>query len=108
MPICDTSTRASKQLAPGVAAQTFWAEKLLLSRVELAPGSSVPAHSHVHEQAIIVLSGAARLITEGETHHLSAGAMYLIPSNVEHEVQVGEEGCVLVDCFSPVRESLQY
>ncbi|MGL4648463.1 MAG: cupin domain-containing protein [Caldilineaceae bacterium] len=108
MPLCDLTSRARKELAPGVQTQTFWSENLLLSRVELAPHATVPAHSHVHEQALVLLSGSLDLFIEGMVCHLSAGALYLIPANVEHEVRVGTVGCVVLDVFSPVRESLQY
>lgn len=108
MPLCDLSSRARKQLAPGVQAQTFWMQNLLFSRVELEPRAVVPGHSHPHEQGLIILSGALGLTIEGETHHLAAGALYLIPGDVVHEAHAGPEGCIVVDVFSPVRESLQY
>lgn len=108
MPPCDLNRRARKQIAPGVFTQTFWAEQLLLSRVELEPNSSVAAHSHPHEQALVLLAGSLALHVEGEVYQLHAGDLFLIPGNVEHEVTVGGVGCTVLDVFSPVRESLQY
>ncbi len=44
---------------PGVTIQTCPAEKMLLSLVDLAPGSIVEEHSHPHEQVGMLLKGKA-------------------------------------------------
>ncbi len=108
MPVCDVTNRARKELAPGVVTQTYWAQKLLLSRVEMAPNAVVPTHSHPHEQGLIVLSGALELLIDGGKELLTTGALYLIPGDVEHCAIAGPAGCTVVDVFSPVREALQY
>lgn len=108
MPACDLTNRARKELAPGVVTQTFWGQNLLLSRVALEPNAVVPRHSHPHEQALIVLEGELVLELEGATHTLAAGALFVIPGDVEHLAGAGAAGCTVVDVFSPVREALQY
>ena len=108
MPFYDLAGRTAKELFAGVTTQTFWGDKMLLSWVTLEPHAVAPAHSHPHEQAVIVLDGELLLQLEGATHTLAAGAMFVIPGDVEHIATAGAAGCTVVDVFSPVREALQY
>ncbi len=101
---CDTTSRPLRELFDGVGAQTFWGEKMMLSRVELAAGSEVPPHSHPHEQAGVVLDGELEFTIGGETRTVRAGEMYIIPGNVEHSVRAIDAPAVALDVFSPVRE----
>jgi quercetin dioxygenase-like cupin family protein len=94
-----------RELFSGVTAQTFWGDKMMLSRVVLEPGGVVPPHQHPHEQAGVVLEGTLEFTIGGETKVLGPGEMYIIPGNVEHKVvPVGDQTAVALDIFSPVRE----
>ena len=37
-----------RELAPGVKLKTMWGDKIMMSLVELDPGSEVPLHSHTN------------------------------------------------------------
>ena len=93
-----------KQWAPGVKLNLAWGDKLMLSVVELEPGSTVPMHAHPHEQAGIVLEGEFDLTIGGETRRVREGDMYIIPGGLEHRVVTGEEKAVALDIFHPIRE----
>ena len=93
-----------KQLAPGVKLNLAWGDKLMLSVVELEPGSTVPMHSHPQEQAGIVLEGEFDLTIGGETKRVREGDMYIIPGGAEHGVVTGERKAVALDVFHPIRE----
>ncbi len=108
MPFYDLAGRTAKELFAGVTTQTFWGDKMLLSWVTLEPHAVAPAHSHPHEQAGVVFSGALDFTIGGETRTLRPGDMYLAPGDVVHEAHAGSEGCVVLEIFSPVRELLQY
>ncbi len=73
-------------------------------RVELAKGSSLPSHSHPHEQIGFVISGRPRFNVAGETMLLNGGDGYSIPGGVLHSVDMVAEDSVVVDIFSPLRE----
>jgi quercetin dioxygenase-like cupin family protein len=70
-------------------------------------GVHAPIHSHPHEQIGYLVSGELELLMEqaGEmtTTLLRAGASYYVPPNVRHGV-VTRAPCVLLDCFTPMRE----
>lgn len=105
---CDLENRPFKEVAPGVAIQTYWQSEMLLSVVELEPHAVVPLHSHPHEQAGTVIWGEMELTIAGETRLLKAGDCYLIPGDVEHTATAGEQPVRVIDVFAPVREEYKY
>jgi quercetin dioxygenase-like cupin family protein len=87
-----------------VHARVVHGNRLTLSVVELDPDSIVPEHQHEHEQLGMVLTGSVSFRVGDETQDLGPGATWSIPSNTPHEVQVGPDGAVVVDVFTPTRD----
>ena len=100
-----TSTEFARHtIFPGVAITTCACEKMMMSYVELQPGSVVPEHSHPHEQVGMILEGRCRFYIGGEEKVLGKGDMYRIPGNVKHRVVALEELVKVLDIFDPIRE----
>ena len=99
-----TAELSQRTIFPGVHITTCAAEKMMLSHVDLEPGSVVAEHSHPHEQVGMVLAGKAIFHIGGESKTLQAGDMYRIPGNVPHRVVALEEPVRALDIFYPVRE----
>ncbi len=99
----DTDQIGSREINPGVKIKVASGKNLMLSFVELSPGSEMPIHSHPHEQAGIVLEGEIEFLIGTETHTFTSGQSYLIPENVPHGVKPLCRARVL-DIFSPPRE----
>ena len=92
------------QMFPGVTRQLVThGERAMVVRIEMAEGSHIPAHSHLHEQIGFMATGKMRLTIAGETMELQAGDAYAIPSHAIHSVDAVVD-CVAMDVFSPVRE----
>ena len=104
----DLQGREAKDVAPGVRIRTFWGNEMLLSIVDLKPNAVVPPHSHPHEQAGTVISGALELTIGEETRWLKPGDTYIAPGDVEHGARTGDEPTRVLDIFSPVREEYKY
>lgn len=104
----EIEARAEKELFPGVVARSFWEGNLLAARIEFAPNVIAPRHSHPNIQVGIVLSGQLIMEVDGETRTLGPGEMYIAPGDVPHQATAGPEGCVAVECFTPLREALVY
>ena len=104
MTFFEPSQLSSRTLAPGVQARVMWGERIMVSLVNLEPGSQVPAHTHPHEQMGMVLEGAMTMDIGGESHDLKAGDAYLVPSDVEHVVTTGNVPTQVLDIFSPPRQ----
>ena len=100
----DLRQAAGRNLVPGVTLRPVWGERLMLVRVEMEPHSEVPRHRHPHEQGGIVLEGEMEFTIGEERRRVGPGDAYLIPSNVEHSVRVGDRPTVVLDVFSPPRE----
>ncbi len=104
MSFVDLHGKRGKQLFEGVKAQVAWGDRLMLSLVTLGAGSTVPMHSHPHEQAGIVLDGELDFTIGKETRRLKAGDSYIIPGNVQHGCAACAGHALVLDIFSPVRE----
>ena len=104
----DAKDRASLDLAPGAATQTFWGANMLLSLVSIEANSTVPRHTHPHEQAGVVIEGELEMGIGGEVRVLKPGDMYIIPGDVEHYARTGDAPAKALDIFSPVREEFKY
>jgi len=94
------------QISPTVKRQTIAAgETMSQMAVELKAGSVLPAHAHVNEQIIHLVSGKIRVNVDGVEHPVTAGDSLYLKSNVSHGVMV-EVDSVVIDTFSPPREDL--
>ncbi|MBI4233715.1 MAG: 2-dehydropantoate 2-reductase [Chloroflexi bacterium] len=94
----------TRQLAPGVTTRLAWGERIMLSVVELSPGSAVARHTHPHEQAGMVLEGELEMEIGAERRALRPGEMYIIPPNIAHAVPRVSGSAKVLDLFSPPRE----
>lgn len=89
---------------PGVVMQSISGGVLMANWVTIEPNSSVPRHQHPNEQLGVMLEGALELTLGDETRLLRPGDAYTIPPDLPHSARTLEEGCVVLDIFSPVRE----
>jgi len=93
-----------RDIAPGVQIRPMWGERIMVSIIEVAPGSEVPPHTHPHEQMGLVLEGGVTMVIDGDLRVLNPGDVYLVPPDVEHGVFAGSERARIADIFSPPRE----
>ena len=91
-------------LADGVSGRPLFGAGAMLNLIEFEPGSTVPLHSHVHEQLGLVLRGMQALVVDGVAHELGPMEAYVLPGGVEHSAYCGPDGALVLDVFQPVRE----
>jgi quercetin dioxygenase-like cupin family protein len=104
----DPKQREARELAPGVFAQPFWGENLMVVLVKFEPFAVVPHHSHPHEQAGLVLEGQVEFNIGGKIKKLATGDLYLIPGDVEHSAAAVGGSARVLDIFHPVREAYKF
>jgi quercetin dioxygenase-like cupin family protein len=92
------------ELAAGVRGRPLFGEGAMLNLIEFEPGSTVPLHSHEHEQLGLVLRGTQVLIVDGVEQAMGPMHGYVLPGGVEHSAYCGPEGALVLDVFRPVRE----
>ena len=100
----DIGSLEPQQIWDGLVARAVHGERVTLSLVELDPRAVVPEHSHPNEQVGMVVEGRLAFTVAGETKELGPGGTWRILGDVPHSVSVGEEGAVVVEVFSPIRD----
>ena len=88
----------------GVAARAVHGQRVTFSVIELDADTVIPEHAHENEQLGMVLAGSMRFRIGDEARDVAAGSTWSIPPNVPHDVQVGPDGCVVVEVFAPARD----
>ena len=95
---------------PLIERQRLVGEHMMISRVLLSKGFTVPTHDHANEQFAVVLSGRVRFdlgdasSPTSESKTLGPGDILVIPSNAPHAAEALEDTLIL-DCFSPPSET---
>ncbi|MFG0306569.1 MAG: cupin domain-containing protein [Phycisphaerales bacterium JB040] len=104
----DWSDLPTDRPMPLISRQRVVGEHMMLSRVTLEPGFSVPVHAHANEQIAVVLEGSITFTLEEDSGtrelHAAAGQCVVLPPNLPHGATT-EDGCVILDCFSPPSET---
>jgi quercetin dioxygenase-like cupin family protein len=89
---------------PGIDRKTLChGERTLLVEFHLQAGSTLPLHSHPHEQTGYLVSGRMRLRLGETNHDVRPGDSWCIAGGVVHGATIVEDS-VAVEVFSPVRE----
>ena len=96
---------AEQRINENITRKMFLGENIMVTRWELAPNTPLPVHDHVSEQVTMVLEGSVTLVFPGEEKiTLRSGDMLVIPPSKPHGVEVGPQGCTVMDLFSPLRQ----
>ena len=96
---------AEQRVNENITRKMFWGENIMVTRWELAPNTALPVHDHVSEQVTMVQEGSVTLVFPGEEKvTLRSGDMLVIPPSKPHGVEVGPQGCTVMDLFSPLRQ----
>lgn len=93
-----------RNLAPGIEANIFPGENVMLSVVRINPNSQGTVHAHPQEQWGVFLEGKCTRIQDGETIDCVAGDFWQTPGGVMHGITTGDASALVLDIFSPPRE----
>ncbi len=92
------------EMLPGIVRRTLnEGAHTMLCELTMRAGSSVPSHTHPHEQTGYLASGRFRFRLGDTWREMTAGDSWCVPGGVEHEVEVLED-TIAIDVFSPPRE----
>ena len=78
--------------------------KLMLVEVTMPKGGTGSAHKHPHEQISYIARGSFEFTVGAEKQVVKAGDSLYVASNVEHGTRSLEDGSIVVDIFTPIRE----
>ena len=94
----------SKEMLPGITLRSVYLENTMMTFFDLEPGSRIPPHKHHHEQISYLVSGSMTMTVGGEQKLMGAGDIAVVPANIEHEAEVGDEPAFALDAWHPIRE----
>jgi quercetin dioxygenase-like cupin family protein len=100
----DFKTMPGKSPLAGFIFKEAHLDNVMLTWVEMEPGSILPEHHHPHEQISMVVKGALELTVAGTTRVMRQGDVAVVPSNVVHSGKVMDEPTVAVDAWNPIRD----
>lgn len=89
---------------PGFVMQAIVGGQMMANWVRIEPNMEMPRHQHPQEQFGVMLEGALELTIEETKRVLRPGMAYTIPGGVPHHARTFDEGCLVLDVFSPPRE----
>ena len=94
---------AEKEIVPGYFARFVHSDNMTIAYWNIKEGSSLPAHSHSHEQISSMIKGEFELTVDGTPHLLKPNDVFIIPSGIQHSGKAITD-CKIIDTFYPVRE----
>ncbi len=99
----DLNSIEEKEIVPGFFARFVHSENMTIAYWNIKAGSSLPSHSHPHEQISSMIKGEFELTVDCTPHILKANDVFIIPSNTAHSGKAITD-CKIIDTFYPVRE----
>lgn len=78
--------------------------KLMMVEVTMQKGGVGAAHTHPHEQISYISKGCFEFTVGDEKQVVHAGDSLYVAPGVEHGTRSLEDGSVVVDIFTPIRE----
>ena len=98
------SDKGFDEVFEGIDRKTLvFGDKTLLSEFRLKKGSTLPFHSHPHEQTGYLVSGRVNVLVGEETFEAEPGDSWCISGDMDHGAKPLMDS-VVVEVFSPVRE----
>ena len=98
---------ASYEIAAGLFFRPVFASNISLNFVTFPPHSGFPSHVHPEEQVSIVREGSMEITIGDRSQWVRPGDVIVFPPNVPHAGRTADEGCRLIDAFSPPRTGIK-
>ena len=87
----------------GIVRRVLDCERATLVRYEFAGHARFPLHRHPQEQITLIERGTIELTVDGELRPLAGGAWAVSAPDVDHGIEAGAEGAVVVAVSVPRR-----
>lgn len=99
------SMAVAQNLGGGVTRRVLtYGGKLMMVEVTMSKGGRGEVHTHPHEQISYIAAGAFEFTVGEEKQVVHAGDSLYVAPDVPHGTLSLEDGSVVVDIFTPIRE----
>lgn len=99
------SKAITQDLGGGVTRKILsYGGKLMMVEVTMPKGGRGEVHTHPHEQISYIAAGSFEFTVGGEKQVVRAGDSLYVAPGVPHGTLSLEDGSVVVDIFTPIRE----
>ena len=95
-----------EQVGAGMRRQLICGQQMMMARISLAGGVSVPQHQHDNEQITYLLAGEMEFRfgeDSADFRHIGAGEILVIPGGMPHSAEVLADAEV-IELFAPPRQ----
>ena len=92
----------------GIRLKAAWGKDIMVTIMEMTPGTEIPEHNHPHEQVGTVVDGAVQVSINGETQTLRRGELYFVNHDEKHSIRAMDHGAKIEDVFYPIREEFRH
>jgi len=82
---------------PGVTERTLRGQMVTVRSTDLAARTVVETHKHEDERLGIVMRGSVAMVIAGEQRILTEGDTYVVPAGASHGIRVLEQGAQIVE-----------
>ena len=96
-----------QEMKEGIKLKAAWGRDMMVTIMEMAPGTEIPEHSHPHEQVGTIMDGAVQVTIRGETRLMRRGELYFVENYEKHSLRAMEHGAKIEDVFYPIREEFR-
>lgn len=93
----------SRELVPGGRVHFVHSQNMTFAYWDFEENTTLPDHSHPHEQVATVIHGTFDLTVEGKTQRLEPGMVAIIPPNARHSGAAITKTHI-IDVFYPIRD----
>lgn len=91
-----------EELKPLLQRQLIVGQNIMVARILLQKGATVPEHSHHNEQVSCILEGALKFGIDGREIVVKGGEVLAIPPHMPHWAEALED-TIAIDVFNPPR-----
>lgn len=101
--LLNLDSQPKEQMGPYLSRQYFHGTQSTFVKWVAKKGGKVPLHKHPNEQVTWIISGEAKVFSDGKQYLMKAGDMMVIPANVPHEFHFTQD-TLDIDFFAPARQ----
>ncbi len=109
--ILEADERPWVDIGKGIKRKYYFSDRITMVYFEMTKAGQEEdgdrTHAHPHDQIAYILEGQAEITIGDEVKEIGPGGVFIVPSNMLHNLVVLSEKVVAIDVFTPPREDFR-